>query len=358
MFSTLLNFTEGQMMETPTRLAQRLRELRGQVRQRTLAAALGVSVPLVSSWESGNAAPPVARLTDFARFFASPRSIDEHGHPRLLKVDELDREESRRFEELRGELLRLRSLGVTVDSSGRSETRLPAEGMWHFPDRAPITIVCAALPAELRADVRYTSADSPDYIKLYTYADLDALFELYGHLVAANPDVSVDYKLSAGLAPSDLTNHLVLLGGVDWNPMTQNVLTAMGVPEVQGRRDGEPDVGTFEIPGPEGTTVLQSTLEGSRLTQDIAQFCRGPNPFNQKRTVTVCNGNYGRGTLAAVRTLTDPRFRDRNRAYLEARFGPSDTYSILARASIVLGEVVTPDWTQEGTILHEWSKVA
>jgi transcriptional regulator with XRE-family HTH domain len=362
-------------MESPTRLATRLRELRGTVTQRTLAAALRVSVPLISSWETGKVAPPVERLVDYARFFASERSLDGNGHPRLLEAGDFDREELGRFEALRGELIRLRSLGAS--GGGVPQTLLPAQGMWHFADRAPITIVCAALPAELRADVRYTSPESPDYIRLYTYADLDALLELYGHLVAANPDVTVNYKLAVNLTESDvvdtpasvtrndLTNHLVLLGGVDWNPMTQYVLTTMGVPVEQGRREGEgePDVGTFEVSVPgDGVRVLQSTLEGvgeqARLTQDIAQFCRGPNPFNRKRTVTVCNGNYGRGTLAAVRTLTDPRFRDRNREYLEARFAPGDTYSILARASIVLGEVVTPDWTQEGTILHEWSKVA
>jgi transcriptional regulator with XRE-family HTH domain len=344
-------------------LAARLRELRGDVPQRTIAAGLGVSVPLISSWEKGKAVPPPDRITGYATFFATDRSIDAKGHPRLLAPDELTAHEAERFRGLLAELLELRpstAVPPLAASSLDLETRVPWEGLWHFRDRAPITIVCAALPADLRADERYTSPESPDFIELYAYADLDALMELYGHLLAANPGVSVNRKLADNLTQTDITNHLVLLGGVDWNPMTRRVMAALDLPVSQETRDDDPDVGAFRAVDADGVHVFRSTLEEGqphpRLTSDVAQFCRGPNPFNRKRMVTICNGNYGRGTYAAVRTLTDPRFRDRNRDYLESRFGPDDTYSILAQVSIVDGEVITPDWTQDGTVLHEWAK--
>ena len=41
---------------------------------------------------------------------------------------------------------------------------------------------------------------------------------------------------------------------------------------------------------------------------------------NKRRTVTVCNGMYGRGTYGAVRALTDVRFRDSNDGYVKSRF--------------------------------------
>ena len=37
----------------------------------------------------------------------------------------------------------------------------------------------------------------------------------------------------------------------------------------------------------------------------MAHFYRSPNPFNHKRTVTVLNGMFSRGTLGAVRALTE-----------------------------------------------------
>jgi transcriptional regulator with XRE-family HTH domain len=335
-------------------LAQRLRELRGSLKQQALAKALGVSVPLISSWEHAKAVPPPERLEGYARFFAVDGSVDKARRD----VEEFDESELARFRDLRAELFNLRP----SEPAGDFGTRVPQEGLWHFVDRAPITIVCAELPKSLRADEQYTSPESPDYIELYTYADLDALMELYGHLVVANPGVVVSRKLAGQLTTNDFTNHLVLLGGVDWNPMTRDVIRALEVPVSQERREGDPDVGAFRVLDGPREQVFRSVLSGeppqARLEQDVAQFCRGPNPFNQKRTVTICNGNYGRGTLAAVRTLTDPRFRDRNRGYVERRFGAGATFSILARVNIVQGEMITPDWTRDGTVLHEWSRTA
>jgi len=350
-------------------LAERLKRLRTDgfaevpVKQKAIAAVLGVSVPLISSWENGNAVPSEDRLRVYARFFASPRSVVS-GHPVLLEVDDLTAEERNRFEYLQRELTALHPAGaqpVATPISDDLVTRSPWQGMWHFVDRSPITLVCARLPAELRASEAYSSPESPDYVELYSYSDLDALMELYGHVYAANPGVMVNRKLADELTQDDVTNHLVLLGGVDWNPVTRRVMKALDLPVTQDRRDGDdPDVGSFRVKGQQDVFRSILEVEGAhqRLTEDVAQFCRAPNPFNRKRSVTICNGNYGRGTYAAVRTLTDPRFRDRNRAYIEQRYSPDDAYSILARASIVGGEVITPDWTLDGTVLHEWSNAA
>ncbi|MEV4636289.1 helix-turn-helix transcriptional regulator [Actinoplanes sp. NPDC049548] len=354
----------------PGGMAVRLRQLRmdgfggDPVPQKLLAHAIGVSTPLVSSWEHGKAVPPDSRLEDLARFFASQRSA-ANGRARLLPEADLTDEERDRYLALLAELRNLRPGGAAGGAPEELITRSPWEGMWHFPDHSPVTLVCARLPEDLRASEIYTSPESPDYVELYSYSDLDALMELYGHVYAANPGVTVNRRLADSLTQEDVTNHLVLLGGVDWNPMTRRVMRALDLPVAQDRREGvlgdDPDVGSFRAPGEGGRPqVFRSQLEGDpphqRLVEDVAQFCRGPNPFNRKRTVTICNGNYGRGTYAAVRTLTDPRFRDRNRAYIEARYSADDTYSILARASIVAGEVITPDWTRDGTVLHEWSK--
>ena len=57
---------------TTTDLAQRLKDLRtaAGLSQNTLAAALTISVALISSWESRKAIPPVNRLEQYARYFA------------------------------------------------------------------------------------------------------------------------------------------------------------------------------------------------------------------------------------------------------------------------------------------------
>ena len=116
------------MAEEPTpsqkALASRLRELRQTllrdrvVLQREVADALGVSVALVSSWESERnpVVPPEERLKGFAQFFATARSVDgEKG--RLL--DDLTGEEETLRRGLIDELVRLREEALSDPAPSR-----------------------------------------------------------------------------------------------------------------------------------------------------------------------------------------------------------------------------------------------
>ncbi len=121
-----------------------------------------------------------------------------------------------------------------------------------------------------------------------------------------------------------------------------------------------------EVSGPGGSARAASAIPtelaayGSAgfkgILQDVAHFARAQSPFNRKRTVTICNGMYGRGTYGAVRALTDARFRDRNAEYLLSRFGRSEAYCLLTRVPIVDGATLTPDWTTGDYTLFEWSE--
>ncbi|RSM51550.1 hypothetical protein DMB66_41640, partial [Actinoplanes sp. ATCC 53533] len=200
------------MTDRGEQLGERLRGLRlagiaGQpVLQSSVAQALQKSVPLISSWEKGKAMPSEEWLHAYARFFATPRSFVD-GRPRLLPLEDLRGDELDRCERLFQELLELRSVPKAPDDS---MVRSPWEGMWHFADRSPITVVCAGLPVELRPSQALSTPESPDYVALDAYADLDALLELHSHVYAANPGVSVHHTLSDGLTSEDVTNHLVL----------------------------------------------------------------------------------------------------------------------------------------------------
>jgi transcriptional regulator with XRE-family HTH domain len=349
-------------------LALRLRGLRltawpTPVKQPQLAKALGVSVPLISSWESrvGPKPPPAERLASYARFFATPRSLT---NGRAVLHDDLSPDEEQRRQQLEDELLSLRSAAVGRSTTPRIPSQLsnwpPAAGPWHFSDGAPVTIICGELPPEQRADATYTDPESPDYVELYRLTDLDSLAELHGHVRAANPGSDVGFIRASLVTRDHLTTHLVLLGGVDFNNVTTAVLDSLAVPVRQQTRliDDPDDEGAFEVREGSGASHRPSIQkDGKRriLVEDVAHFCRGQNPYNALRTVTVCNGMFGRGVYGAVRALTDIRFRDRNAGYVRDRFAGKQTYSILARVQVVNGEVITPDWTIADNILHEWS---
>ncbi|GAA1691413.1 helix-turn-helix domain-containing protein [Fodinicola feengrottensis] len=328
-------------------LPQRLKQLRAEfgITQKQLAGAMGISAPLISSWEKVGdpVLPPADRLESYAEIFASRRSADDRRWRPLRRADLTAEEETRR-QELAQELLTL-AAGTMPD-------------FWQFPTDQVITIVCARLPENLRERMPYVDESDPDYVRLYNYADLDSLIELFGHIRATNPANEVQFKLAHELVVNDYTSHLVLLGGVDWNVVTREMLARLRLPVQQLSYDA-PGGAAFEVPDRNGTRRISAMLdaEGKTLLEDVALFVRGESPLNRKRTVTICNGMYGHGTYGAVRALTDPRFRNRNGEYVAARFAKHDTYSLLFRVGIFDSTAVTPDWTAEGTVLHEWPEV-
>ncbi|MBN9740178.1 MULTISPECIES: helix-turn-helix domain-containing protein [Amycolatopsis] len=342
-------------------LAARLRTLRKEswsdvvLTQKQLAEAFGVSTGLLSSWENvaKPVTPPPHRLEAYATFFATRRSV-QGPQLHLLDTENLTDDEHTVRKELLAELQALRG---DLDDPPAQPVFAPSS-LWHFPPNQDIVIVCAQLPEKYR--IAYTDPSSPDYVNLYTYADPDALLELYGHIRACNPASNVTFRTTdqnTTLSADEYTAHLVLLGGVDWNPQTRALLDRVDVPVRQISRKGDEDqLDTgFEVTRPDGSTQrFSAKLRDGILLEDVAHFYHGVSPLNRKRTVTVCNGMYGRGTLGAVRALTDRRFRDRNQAYLDQRFAGADSFSIISRVPVFDNQGLTPDWTLPENRLHEW----
>ena len=218
------------------------------------------------------------------------------------------------------------------------------------------------MPQEVLGKLKpYTDPLDPDHIALYRYSDLDSLLELHGHIRAANPGSLVTPRTAAELAPDDYSAHLGALGGVDWNEATSSVLDRIQLPVRQIGNWDEPEGAYFEVTEEDGRPVAHHPLLDERggrtiLREDVALFARAVNPFNRKRTVSICNGMYGSGTYGAVRALTDARFRDRNADYIQQRFAGAEAYCILFRVTVENGHGLTPDWTQPETRLFEWSR--
>ena len=198
----------------PGVLAHRLRDLREHrwpgtvVPQRLVAEAFGLSLPSISSWENETKTtlPPRARLHDYATFFATRRSV-EGGHGRLLAETELTAGERAERDVLDKELVGLRANGtgpVPVSTAMRFD--------WKYPKGAKVRIICGKLdpqegvtePERPEGEVRYPfpfqNEDNLNYSELLTFADPDALNELFGHLRKVNPDADIRYIRADRLA--------------------------------------------------------------------------------------------------------------------------------------------------------------
>lgn len=347
-----------------TQLNRRLRALREHtwpgrvVSQGQLAEAFSTerqtSVASISAWENGRSTPMQTRMEAYARFFATEQSI-QGDKPRLLPISELAQREQDRYDELLEELS-----GLLLVPNSQPAPQL-GSSLWHFTDGPEILIVCARLPTELIGAMGdYTDPGNPDYMQLYTYADIDSLLDLYGHLRMANPESIVNFITGDKITADDYSKHLVLLGGIDYNPVTRELLSRLGddLPVRQTTRIGTNDPGGFQVTGRTGAQEFRPVIESGNLTEDVAHFDRRKNPFNSYRTVTILNGMYGRGTLGAVRALTDIRFRDRNDQYARAKMDATGAFSLVMRVRVIGTETVTPDWTLPGTRLYEWPEVA
>lgn len=343
-------------------LAKRLRELRlsgfsgVRLTQAQLAGALSqdeaVATSTLSSWENVGTPtlPPPGRLRAYAIFFATERSL-EGGH-HLLPADQLDPAERQKQLSLERELLQLRE--ADADSSAVDRQ------FWRFD--APITVICSDLRKSDELELGPLSdEDNPNFADLYSYGDLDALLELYGHLRATNPDLLVTPRRRPTAA--DLTNHLVVLGGIAWNDVTRrlNEMSSLPVKQVE---DARIPTGEIFAVGDDSDKVefLPSwrnddpgtVVNPGVLVNDVGMLARLPNPYNERRTLTYCNGIHSRGVLGAVRCVTDPAIRGDNQQYLEETFSGSDRFVILMRVPVLGGTTVSPALMSPGTVLFSW----
>jgi transcriptional regulator with XRE-family HTH domain len=350
-------------------LAGRLRDLRERewtdagLTQARLARALSmqsrVASATLSSWENVNnpKTPTMARLNAYARFFATRRSLD--GEPHLIAVDELDDDERDRFEQLEKELFQLHS--ALLESGASSEVDRRPLLLFDDPGPGgPIVILCPEAPEGSRG----TLAEETDvnYTRLHRFADADALLEVYGHIRALNPDRSVLHRLPSDIRKSDLQNHLVILGGIGWNPMLRRIQAELTkklpIEQVEDARLATGEV--FRVRTEDGaeehlhfptTEVIE---EATVLTEDISLIARLSNPFNSSRTLTILNGVHSTGVLGAVLALTDETVRAANEQYICSRF-PKGDLAMLVKVPVVSGTVLAPDLQNPETRVFEWA---
>lgn len=348
-------------------LARSLRDLRLRhwsgrtVPQRTLAEALGgakpLSLSLISSWENEKnpTVPPTARLRDYATFFATERSVAA-GRGRLLTDDELDDSERAIRDQLYEQLLGLRTGATDVPVS---ITPGHVSFNWRYPRASVIRVVCGTLDIGDNDELAhpYMRPSHLNYTDLLTFADIDALVELFGHLRMVNPESDVRFVRADRLREADeLTSHLILLGGIGLNDLSERLPRQARLPVRQVvHPDFEDDGEIFEIGEGNDTRQFLPQLSGDTLTEDVGLFARMPNPNNSATTLTICNGVFARGVLGSVRLLTDDKLRQQNESYLAARFAGADRFAILMRVPVLLvGTALTPDLQDEKTRLYEW----
>lgn len=330
-------------------LAQRLRRLRQQrwaepLTQPVLGHLLGVKAPTISSWErfDSPAVPPAERLAAYATLFSSPRSLEAG---RILDDAELTETETAERDELLYDLTELRRKALSGESGRDADP-------WHFPDGAPVRIICGKL-----ADPPTTAGGHRwNYMALSAYADLDAMVELFGHIRACNPQSDVRVGLAGRLEGADLNAHLVLVGNL---AQRQTDLREL-VPRFPVRQVVDDEIGEGEIfevveTGERHRPTYVGEGTHLRVIEDIGFLARTRSPLDGSRTLSICSGVHTRGVYGAVRTLTDREMHDTNALYLHERFAGDDTFGVLMRVRGSDHAIGTPRLSDPSARLLEFS---
>jgi hypothetical protein len=340
-------------------LARRLRDLRISlwpdlmVTQENLAVALSsrrrVTAPSISSWErdSDPVVPPGERLSAYATFFATRRSLSE-GRPRLLDAADLVPDERVRREQLERELLDLRDAALAQAAVS------PAAGPdpWRFIDGEPITIICGEVSEQQR---ELQTQASPEHLTLaygemYSYADVDALYELHGQLRASNPRSNVRTVPWRDVDSEALIGHVVIVGRGDRGETWRDVEESVQMPVSFGNLEADVTKHYIEVEG--GGRFSVQLDDGGGLSADVGLFYRGPNPFADQYTLTICHGMFSVGTLNVVRSLSDEYLGPDNVAYLDVERSNQRSCLFLLQINVV-GQVQTiPRWRSAS--LFEW----
>jgi transcriptional regulator with XRE-family HTH domain len=351
------------------KLALRLRQVREQLHltQAQLAAAFSVEQQVgaatISSWENLRtpATPPENRVEPYARLAAHASEADPgpDGRPDvgalLVPLTVLSNEERRKYERLAGEIQGLWE--AARGAAALDDTLTATYRSWYFDDDGPLTIIFPDAPQEARSPL--ADPRNPNYTQAHAFADVDALIELFGHIRAENdPTFPIAFVPASGVLADHLSGHLVMLGGIGWNDVTQFLLQALThVPVSQiddpDLKSGDP----FIVRDEDGERKLLPQWardDAGLLVEDVGLLARTINPFNSNRTLTLCNGIHSRGVLGAVRTLTDLRLRETNESYLADRF-PGGHYAIAMRVPVIRGQALSPDLSNPHTRLFEWS---
>ena len=182
--------------------------------------------------------------------------------------------------------------------------------------------------------------------------------ELHGHIRAENPTATVRIRTTTDVEPDELTGHLILLGGVVWNEITERLSEMAQLPVRQvtdaGLESG--DIFVADVDGEERQFWPHWADKDKRvLAEDVGLLARVPNPLNAACTLTICNGIHSRGVYGAVRALTDAKLRGGNERFIASNFGDAESFAIMMWVKVIKNKAMTPDFNSRGVVLYQWA---
>jgi len=227
--------------------------------------------------------------------------------------------------------------------------------VWGIKDGDYVVVVCS----ELDEPATRQQVEPREFIYSLKYGDLDAYIEVLVTLPRLYPRINLRV-MSAGEAEAtrlDLSRHLIVIGGPDYNPLAERVLK-WGHTQFEYR---SPYVATPSIEHPEEIVLYdkQRQAEYCHVTddRDFGYFERIQNPHNPRSRVIIIGGCHTIGVAGAAKAFSMAGAEDggipsavfSNAAVVAKRIGKADKFAILVEVERI-GQTISVPLVQENRI--------
>lgn len=156
-----------------------------------------------------------------------------------------------------------------------------------------VLIVCSELPNPIERQM----VEPREYIYLMKYGDLDAWVEYLLSMVKMFPKSNLHISSSGEALQNtmDLEEHICLIGGPDYNKMTEDFINKGLTRFIYTEVDGEIAIRDKKT----GKIYYHTTVD-----KDFGYIEKIPNPYNQKKYVILFGGCHTVGVTSAVKFVS------------------------------------------------------
>jgi hypothetical protein len=227
--------------------------------------------------------------------------------------------------------------------------------VWGIKDGEYVIVVCS----ELNEPAARQHVEPREFIYSLKYGDVDAYFEVLVTLLRLYPSIKMRV-ISAGEVEAtrvDLSRHLIVIGGPDYNALAERVLSWQQT-QFEYR---SPYVSKCSSQHPEEIALYHKgkQLEYCHLTDenDFGYFERLPNPHNPKSQIIMIGGCHTIGVTGAIKAFSMAESEDgkmptsvlNNAALVAERIGKSRKFSVLTEVERI-GQTVSVPLIREDCI--------
>lgn len=227
--------------------------------------------------------------------------------------------------------------------------------VWGIKNGDQVIVVCS----ELDEPATRQQVEPREFIYSLKYGDVDAYFEVLVTLLRLFPAIRMRV-MSSGEAEStrlDLSRHLIVIGGPDYNTLAERVLSWRQTqfeyrsPHVAVRSTNHPD----EIVLCDNITNTEYCHETEM--RDFGYFERIPNPHSPKSRVIIIGGCHTIGVTGAVKAFSMAESEDgeipasvlANAALVARKIRKTESFSVLVEVERI-GQTISVPLVREDRV--------